>query len=76
MARPKRDRQKTNFNLMIDPEDQEALREMALALGYLVPAGKSAGQGSVTALVRALAQRHQQKPENLAVLKAYLGCDT
>jgi len=56
-----------NLTLNLNPEQLAAGRQLAAALGYLQTRGATAGQGSLSALVSALADAaHDQGPRRLA----------
>ncbi|MEH2135410.1 hypothetical protein [Nostoc sp.] len=61
MARPSRSTPKPRFTLQVEPEDQEKLKAIALFLGYIIPSGKRAGEGSTSALMKAIAQIDPEK---------------
>ena len=58
MARPRKPspKHRITLNLQIKPVDYERLRRVAHDLGFIVPSGTHAGQGSISALVAAIAQ--------------------
>lgn len=62
MARPRKisPKHRITLNLQIEPADYERLRWVAHNLGFIVPSGTHAGQGSISALVAAIAQEKIQ----------------
>ena len=61
MNRPRhRTTTKPRLCLQVELSDQEQLRQLAKSLGFLVPFGANAGQGSISALVAAIAHAHEQ----------------
>ena len=60
MNRPRNTRIKPRLMLQVKAHDQEQLRQLAKSLGFLVPSGANTGQGSISALVTAIAHAHEQ----------------
>ena len=57
MARPRKPpKHRIALNLQVSPTDCDRLREIAKNLGFLTPSGTNAGQGSISALVSAIAK--------------------
>ena len=57
MNRPRhRTSTKPRLCLQVESSDQKQLRQLAKSLGFLVPSGTNTGQGSISALVAAIAQ--------------------
>ena len=68
MPRPKRKTPKPRLTLQIEPEDQKELEKIARSMGFLIPSGKDAGQGSISALVTAIARKQKLKlVKNMAI---------
>jgi hypothetical protein len=66
--RPKRKTPKPYLTLQVGHEDQEKLRAIAHSLGFRIPSGKNAGQGSISALIGAIAQQQKIKlVKNMAI---------
>ena len=60
MNRPRHTHTKPRLMLQVKACDQEQLRQLAKSLGFLVPSGTNTGQGSISALVTAIAHAHEQ----------------
>jgi hypothetical protein len=56
MARPRKlPKNAIALHLQIERADCDRLRELAKNLGFIIPSGTNAGQGSISALVGAIA---------------------
>jgi hypothetical protein len=60
MNRPRHRTTKPRLCLQVELSDQEQLRQLAKSLGFLVPSGTNTGQGSISALVTAIANARAQ----------------
>lgn len=68
MSRPKRKTPKPRLTLQVEPEDQKKLQAIALKLRFITPAGSDAGNGSISALVTAIAEQQKLKlVKNMAI---------
>jgi hypothetical protein len=61
MPRPKRKAAKPCLTLQLEPEDVKKLRSLAKSLGFLIPSGINTGEGSISALMSAIAQQQKLK---------------
>lgn len=68
MGRKPRSQAKTRINLQVTPEDVEQLKSIALSANLTIPVGEHVGEGSVSALMRAIARLPEDKKEILKIL--------